>query len=348
MKKVYTLPLSAVTEENVGRRPNLGRAVIRLTGVDAPRSADTLQRAGLARALSDWIELSVSEHPCTDGSEAPPPWISMVWLALWRNQDQEDSAAWRLAKELHDGLWPVGIQMPLSAGNISSLPERIGRLAAAIPKLRELRLTVDVHEDEQKLPLDELRDALQAGLGAARRATDAGWKCEVRCEGLPLCAAEERDFGFFIGRNESEQVIFFDAGDFEHENVCPPKRCPSADVCAFAPYGQCRESGAHLLWVPEAKPDIPRTAGLYALHSGDDERFYLGRYTEAVQRRSGIVMRSRLFGIEVFVPLLGAAQECFLDRLSSGMTAEEIRAFFREQRLETGLFDTMLKGCVLA
>lgn len=348
MKRVYVLPLSAVTEETLGRRLNLGRAVVRLTGVDAPRSVDTLQRAGLARAFSSRIELSVSDHPCAEGSEAPPPWIQMVWLTLRGDPEHEDSPVWRLAKELHDGLWPVGIQIPLSAGDIGSLPERISRLAATLPRLRELRLTVDVHDGEQLLPMDELRAALRAGLETARRAAGAGWKCEVRCEGLPLCAVEERDFGFFAGRNEGEQVIDLSAGDSELENACPLQRCLHADDCAYAPYGQCRESDGHPFWIPESKPEGSRTAELYALHSGGDERFYLGRYTEAIQRQGGIVMRSRLFGIDVFVPLLGAAQECFLERLSAGMTAEEIMAFFRGQGLEADLFDTMLKGCVLA
>lgn len=347
MKRVYTLPSSAITNETINLKPYPSCAVIRLTGIDAPQTTDTLFRAAQARTFGCGIEFSVSDHPEFEGNETPPSWVSIVWFTL-RDWEQEDSPAWQLAKKMHDGLWPIGILLPLSVGNIKTLSEAIQRLSEELPALRELRLTTKACENEQRLSLDVLRTAFRAGLQAVRCAFDAGWKCEVRCEGLPLCAVDESDFSFFTGRNESEYVIPLNTEEVRPENVYFSKCCICADVCSLAPFGQCRENAEHSFWIPEARQDTLRTVSLYALCRGNEEIFCLNRYTDVIQNRRGIAIRSRLFGIEVFVPLHGAAQECFLDRLSAGMTADEIMTFFRKQGLESDLFYTMLKGCVFA
>ncbi len=84
-----------------------------------------------------------------------------------------------------------------------------------------------------------------------------------------------------------------------------------------------------------------------ALYRDGDERLTLSRYAEARMQDGGVLLRSRLFGTQLCLPLPGEAQRAFLDRLSAGMTAEEIRAFLRAQGLPEDGLAALLRGCVL-
>ena len=276
----------------------------------------------------------------------PPPGLERIWIVFPRQRQDAPDACLQSAAALSAANWPVGAVLTLGPDNWADLPALIQQAIQKLPQLWELRMMPAAAEAGQSsLPAEKMQPALHAAMMKVRQAA-AGWPCAVRGERLPLCGAEEADWGFLAHSREEETAFFLppDSGNWERRPERP--HCPAAEKCAYAGYEQCAGGPLPPFWQPAPFLETPRSPEPFPWLRNEEEILYLSRYTDVFFQEKALLLKNRLFGTGIALPLRGAAQRVFLHRLERGLSPQDLCVFLQKQGLSEEWLNDMLRECV--